>query len=98
MFAVVELRRSRDESPGAGSAHIGFKNFVGIIKVARDEIETREGVSQLRGQLGVSREKTGKRWGFKRTNRIGVETSFGECGDVFDAEDFEVRVGKAIAQ
>ena len=77
---------------------MGFKNFVRIIEVTQDEIETAEVAGQLGGQIGVSREKSDERSRFNRTNRIRVETSFGQRRDVFGAEDFDVRAGKAITQ
>ncbi|HSV62372.1 MAG TPA: hypothetical protein VLH83_03430 [Chthoniobacterales bacterium] len=98
MFAVIELGRSRDEIRDAGKPHIGFKNFIRVVEVTQDEIETAEVAGQLRGQLGVSGEKSGERSRFNRADRIGVEASFGKRGNVFGAEDFDVRVGIMIAE
>lgn|ERR1041385_5731603 len=98
VFAVVELGRPREENRGAARANIRFKNFVGVVQKTQDEIEATEVIGQFRRQLGVSREKWDERSGFNRANCIRVEAFVSERGDVFRAENFEVRVGKTIAQ
>ena len=96
MFGVVELRRAGDEIRRPSRAHISFENLVGIVKKTQDQVEAREVFGQFHRQLGIPREKSGKRCGFQRANRDCVEAFFGQRGDVFRAEDFEVRVGKLV--
>ena len=98
MFAVVELGWSRDEQRVAGHADIRFKNFVGIVKKAQDQFEAREVIGQLHRELGIPCEKSGERSEFQGADRGGVETLFGQHGDLFGAENFEVRLGKSVPQ
>jgi hypothetical protein len=98
MFTVIKLGRSRNECRSAGGAHICLENLVGIVKETQDQVEARKIVAQLRRQLRIPREKSGERTGFKRANRVCVETLFGQRGDGFGAEDFQVRVRKSVSE
>src|SRR3954468_5626012 len=55
VFAVVQLRRSRQESNGSAFANVLFENFVRIVEVTDDEIEAREIFAERGAQLGIAR-------------------------------------------
>ena len=98
MFAVVEPGGSDEKSRGGALPHIRFENLIGIKKVTQDQIETREVIGQLTGEVGVSSEGSSERHRVEGANGIGVKSFFGQSGDGFGAEDFQMRPGETIAQ
>jgi hypothetical protein len=98
MFAIVEAGWSRKERRLAASADIRFENLVGIVKITQDQVKAAEVIAQLCRQLAISDEKSGERARFNRPDRVRVEPFFAERGDVFDAQNFQARARKTIAQ
>jgi hypothetical protein len=98
MFAVVEPGRSGEKSRGCALPHIRFENLIEIKEVTQDQIETRQVIGQLTGELGVSREESSERWRIYGPNGVSVEPFLRKRRDVFGAENFQMRPGETIAQ
>src|SRR3954466_12532623 len=96
--AAIQLRGAGQESRGTARPDIRFKNSVGIVEVAQDQIEIREVVAEIEWELGVRGEEPGERSGIQRANRIGVKAFMRQSDDVRNAENLKVRGRKPVPQ
>ncbi len=82
----------------ATPAEVLFKDPIGIIQIADDQIEIREIVCQLCRQVRIAREETGKRSVFDRSNCLRVEAVFRKRCDVLVTKDLDMRIGMGLAE
>lgn len=85
-----------DELGAGGACDIGLEDFIRIVKIGQDEVETPEVGGEIGIQIAVAGEETGQGPGFDGSQL--VDPFRGELSDVRIAEQGQVSLGKLLAE
>ena len=90
--------RPGDELPDQTADHVGFENFVRVVKIRNDQVKLGEVIHQILFKIAIAGEKPRQSARLNRLHAIRQTARHRELGDVRITEHFKVRLGKLAAQ
>ena len=93
---VSDERIPHDHIPRSAALEIAEKDFIGIVEIGNDLLESREVARKRFGQLPPAREKRGERTVFNGCDRAGVEAVFRHGRDVAVTKQMNLRFRQLI--
>ena len=98
MRVLIDLGGTAQDFLRTALSQIVLENLIRIVEIAENQIEAAEIISQLGWKLPTSREETGERGVFNRSNSIGVESFISDGRDMWVTEDLDPCSRMGIAQ
>jgi ABC-type sulfate/molybdate transport systems ATPase subunit len=98
MRLLIDLGGTAQDFFRTALSQIVFENLIWIVEIAENQIEAAEIISQAGWKLPTSREETGERSVFNRSNSIGVKSFISEGCDMWVTKDLDLRPRMGVAQ
>src|ERR1043166_2606171 len=98
VLTVIDLGRATDEVFHPAAAEVGFKNAIGIVEVADDDIESCKIICQLDWKIGFLCEETRERPILDGANGLRIKAILRDQRDVFVSQNLNVGIRLGLAQ
>jgi hypothetical protein len=96
-FFIGPVSTGKELSFRAGS-NIRSKDFIRIIKIGDDDVETGKVFAKVRVERATTRKKAGQRTGFYGPQAVHQPSGQRELGDVRIAQELDVSLRELLAQ